>query len=102
MSTRPRSAPTSSASGEAEGKAPDEAAPPPARQVVSKGFMRGKPDRLMLIQGGAGYATAGATALAPGYDTEPEAHVGVLDLPFSPPLAAAAGAVGSDRRAEAR
>ncbi len=59
--------------GQAEGKAPDEGAPPPARQVVSTGFVRGKQDRFMLIQGGAGYATAGATALAPGYDTAPDA-----------------------------
>ena len=88
--------------GQAEGKAPDEGAPPPARQVVSTGFVRGKQDRFMLIQGGAGYATAGATALAPGYDTAPEAHVGVLDLPFSPPLAAAAGPSALDKRAEAR
>ena len=84
--------------GQAEGKAPDEGAPPPARQVVSTGFVRGKQDRFMLIQGGAGYATAGATALAPGYDTAPEAHVGVLDLPFSPPLAAAAGPSALDKR----
>ncbi|MFL5326159.1 MAG: vitamin B12-dependent ribonucleotide reductase, partial [Microvirga sp.] len=88
--------------GQAEGKAPDEGAPPPARQVVSTGFVRGKQDRFMLIQGGAGYATAGATALAPGYDTAPEARVGVLDLPFSPPLAAAAGPSVADKRVEAR
>jgi ribonucleoside-diphosphate reductase alpha chain len=88
--------------GQAEGKAPDEGAPPPARQVVSTGFVRGKQDRFMLIQGGAGYATAGATALAPGYDTAPEARVGVLDLPFSPPLAAAAGPAVADKRTEAR
>ncbi|HKG82373.1 MAG TPA: vitamin B12-dependent ribonucleotide reductase [Beijerinckiaceae bacterium] len=87
--------------GQAEGKAPDEGASPPARQVVSTGFVRGKQDRFMLIQGGAGYATAGATALAPGYDTAPEARVGVLDLPFSPPLAAA-GPSALDKRAEAR
>jgi ribonucleoside-diphosphate reductase alpha chain len=88
--------------GQAEGKAPDEGAPPPARQVVSTGFVRGKQDRFMLIQGGAGYATAGATALAPGYDTAPDARVGVLDLPFSPPLAAAAGPSVADKRVEAR
>jgi ribonucleoside-diphosphate reductase alpha chain len=88
--------------GQAEGKAPDEGAPPPARQVVSTGFLRGKQDRFMLIQGGAGYATAGATALAPGYDTGPEPRVGVLDLPFSPPLAAAAGPSVADKRTEAR
>ena len=88
--------------GQAEGKAPDEGAPPPARQVVSTGFVRGKQDRFMLIQGGAGYATAGATALAPGYDTGPEPRVGVLDLPFSPPLAAAAGPSVADKRTEAR
>ena len=88
--------------GQAEGKAPDEGAPPPARQVVSTGFVRGKQDRFMLIQGGAGYATAGATALAPGYDTASEARVGVLDLPFSPPLAAAAGPSVADKRVEAR
>src|SRR3954463_5764647 len=88
--------------GQAEGKAPDEGAPPPTRQVVSTGFVRGKQDRFMLIQGGAGYATEGATALAPGYDTAPEARVGVLDLPFSPPLAAAAGPSVADKRVEAR
>src|SRR4051794_31641721 len=88
--------------GQAEGKAPDEGAPPPARQVVSTGFVRGKQDRFMLIQGGAGYATEGATALAPGYDTAPDARVGVLDLPFSPPLTTAAGPSALDKRAEAR
>jgi ribonucleoside-diphosphate reductase alpha chain len=51
--------------GEAEGKAPEgggSAAPAPAPQVVSTGFVRGRP--LMLIQGGGGgYMVEGATAL---------------------------------------
>ena len=57
----------------------------------------------MLIQGGGGYATARRNrAQAPGYDTGPEPRVGVLDLPFSPPLAAAAGPSVADKRTEAR
>jgi ribonucleoside-diphosphate reductase alpha chain len=45
-------------SGQSEGKAPDGGTAAPAPQVVSTGFVRGKQDRLMLIQGGAAVATA--------------------------------------------
>ena len=88
--------------GEDEGRLPEGGATTPAPQVVSTGFVRGKQDRLMLIQGGGGYATHGATALAPGYAAAPEPRVGVLDLPFTPPLPAASGPSVTDRRVEAR
>jgi ribonucleoside-diphosphate reductase alpha chain len=90
--------------GEAEGKAPDGgggAAAAPAPQVVSTGFVRGRP--LMLIQGGGGgYMVEGATALKGDFAGAPALQTGVLDLPFTPPLAAAAGPSVADKRTEAR
>ena len=58
--------------GETQGKAVSHADVPPATaKFVSKGFVRSKADKLMLVQGGAfqgphapmGYASSGATAL---------------------------------------
>jgi ribonucleoside-diphosphate reductase alpha chain len=90
--------------GEAEGKAPDGgggAAAAPAPQVVSTGFVRGRP--LKQIQGGGGgYMVEGATALKGDFAGAPALQTGVLDLPFTPPLAAAAGPSVADKRTEAR
>jgi hypothetical protein len=47
--------------------------------VVSKGLVRGS-DRLMLIQGGGGFATHGATALKGHLFPARELDTGVLDL----------------------
>ena len=49
MSTRRKQAPPPSAQGEAQSKAPE---PAPATAIVSRGFVRGNSDRLMLIPGG--------------------------------------------------
>ena len=46
--------PTTIGSGEAQSKAPE---PAPATAIVSRGFVRGNSDRLMLIPGGGGSAT---------------------------------------------
>ena len=57
----------------------------------------------MLIQGGAGYATAGATALAPGYDTASEARVGESSTSPSPRRSPPPrGPLVADKRVEAR
>src|ERR1700684_2509413 len=50
--------------GVAQDKAPGGAPPPPPTSVVSKGLVRSKTDKLMLVQGGAvAMRTQGATAL---------------------------------------
>jgi ribonucleoside-diphosphate reductase alpha chain len=94
----------------------------PRASVVSKGLVRSKTDRLMLVQGGAGdeaafvhghggpgaygYATQGATALkgdVAGYvDEAPEiGTAGELRLEFSSPVANARPS-DRDKRQEAR
>jgi ribonucleoside-diphosphate reductase alpha chain len=87
--------------GDTQSKAPE---PTPATRVVSKGFVKGNQDRLMLVQGGAsaprtaptgGYATLGATALKEEASDEADP---TLKLGF---LAPAAPSV-EDRRAEAK
>jgi ribonucleoside-diphosphate reductase alpha chain len=92
--------------GDEEGKAPEggeAAAPRGAERVVSRGLVRGKQDRLMLIQGGGGYATQGATALKGEFGAAPELSTGVLDLPFAPPPPpAVSGPTVADKRTEAR
>ncbi|MDR3462045.1 MAG: vitamin B12-dependent ribonucleotide reductase [Beijerinckiaceae bacterium] len=65
--------------GETQGKAPAPVGEVPAStaRFVSKGFVRSKADKLMLVQGGTqapmqaqGYATQGATALKSDVETE--------------------------------
>ena len=57
----------------------------------------------MLIQGGGGYATQGATALKGEFGAAPELSTGVLDLPFAPPPPpAVSGPTVADKRTEAR
>ncbi len=104
--------PTTIGSGEAQSKAPE---PAPATTVVSRGFVRGNSDRLMLIPGGGGTGSAGgitqrtggmtvgATALkgelsqpAPQEQTVGEAEMS--KLAFQP----AASPSVADRRAEAK
>ena len=78
--------------GVAQDKAP--ASAPATASVVSKGLMRGKGDKLMLVQGGAtALRTAGATALKDSPQEEPDAFANVG---FAEPEPVA------DRRAEAR
>jgi ribonucleoside-diphosphate reductase alpha chain len=101
--------------GEEQGKAPAGASS--AASVISTGLVRSKPDRLMVLQGGAGdefapgrggqaahgYASHGATALKGDLssfeDAADDARAGHGDIrmEFSPPDASAAG-----RRAEAK
>jgi len=82
----------------------------PASSVVSKGLVRSKTDRLMLVQGGAGdaggharaaaahgYASHGATALKSDLETYEESPATLGSVSLSAPEAAAA-----DKRAEAR
>jgi ribonucleoside-diphosphate reductase alpha chain len=81
----------------------------PASSVISKGLVRSKTDRLMLVQGGAGegghsraaaahgYASHGATALKGDLETYEESPATLGDVSFSAPEAAAA-----EKRAEAR
>src|SRR4051812_12840291 len=94
--------------GEEEGRAPESgAASAPAAQVVSTGFVRGKQDRLMLIQGGGGYASEGATAFKadPQSLVEPIGQLGFL-APAAETAAEHAASRGttalSSRRTEAR
>ena len=84
-------------SGQSEGKAPEgDGTPSATPQFVSTGFVRGKQDRLMLIQGGGGFGTEGATALAG--DTL-ESTTGQLG--FLAPAPATGAAKAPTRRAEA-
>jgi ribonucleoside-diphosphate reductase alpha chain len=71
----------------------------PAAQVVSKGLVRGA-ERLMLIQGGGGFPTHGATALKGDFGAMREPETGVLDLPFAEPTPRVA-APTLDKRTEA-
>jgi ribonucleoside-diphosphate reductase alpha chain len=104
------------------GKAEDEQAPADgggaASKVVSKGFVRGKEDRLMLIPGGnagqrgvSAVSTAAVTALATDGATalrqeEPVGDAQMATLGFLAPssdaVAAGARASLSDRRTEAK
>ncbi|HEY8564904.1 MAG TPA: vitamin B12-dependent ribonucleotide reductase [Beijerinckiaceae bacterium] len=104
--------PTTIGRGEAQSKAPVTAAP--ASQVVSKGFVRGNSDRLMLIPGGQasgapapaaaraeareGFPVRGATALKeePAVD-----EAAIAKLGFAAPEAAPQPTVAA-RRAEAK
>ncbi|MBF9232458.1 vitamin B12-dependent ribonucleotide reductase [Microvirga alba] len=96
--------PTTIGQGESQSKAPE---PAPATAVVSRGFVRGNSDRLMLIPGGAGQRTGttgltmGATALK-GEFVEHEEKVGeaeIAKLGFTAPSTSASLA---DKRAEAK
>jgi ribonucleoside-diphosphate reductase alpha chain len=95
--------PTTIGQGEAQSKAPE---PAPAAAVVSRGFVRGSSDRLMLIPGGGGHQrvgglTMGANALKgelaqPEAQEEPEVgEAQMSNLPFAAPSMA-------DKRAEAK
>jgi ribonucleoside-diphosphate reductase alpha chain len=99
----------------------DGPAPSAAQQVVSKGLLRSKTDKLMLVQGGVvaagaavamiegaavtGLFTAGATALKPDTDTlaAPAASIGTASIGTARVAVHAAGATRSiaDKRAEA-
>jgi ribonucleoside-diphosphate reductase alpha chain len=86
------------------GEAPGAGAPAtsPAAQIVSRGLVRGKQDRLMLIHGGGGFSTDGATALKGEFAPMRELETGLLDLPFAPPPpSAAARPSAAEKRTEA-
>lgn len=98
--------PTTIGQGEAQSKAPE---PAPATAVVSRGFVRGNSDRLMLIPGGAGAQggqrtgttglTMGATALKEEPQEQKVGEAELSKLPFAPPAASPSIA---DKRAEAK
>ncbi|MEJ0052139.1 MAG: vitamin B12-dependent ribonucleotide reductase [Methylovirgula sp.] len=73
--------------GEAQSRAPENS------RFVSKGFVRNKADKLMLVQGAGGPATA----LKQNIENEIEAELGNLDWSAAPEQTAVA-----DRRSEAR
>ncbi|HZH52320.1 MAG TPA: vitamin B12-dependent ribonucleotide reductase [Microvirga sp.] len=93
--------PTTIGSGESQSKAPE---PAPATAVVSRGFVRGNSDRLMLIPGGAaggqraGALTMGATALKEEPREEKVGEAELAKLPFTTPAAPSI----ADKRAEAK
>jgi ribonucleoside-diphosphate reductase alpha chain len=74
--------------GEAQSRAPE------GSRYVSKGFVRNKADKLMLVQGAGSGA---ATALKQNIENEIEAELGNLDWSAAPEQTAVA-----DRRSEAR
>ncbi|MEW6438769.1 MAG: vitamin B12-dependent ribonucleotide reductase [Pseudomonadota bacterium] len=74
--------------GEAQSRAPE------SSRYVSKGFVRNKADKLMLVQAGSG---APATALKKNLENEIEAELGELDWSVASEQTAVA-----DRRTEAR
>ncbi|MEI9916493.1 MAG: vitamin B12-dependent ribonucleotide reductase [Methylovirgula sp.] len=73
--------------GEAQSRAPENS------RFVSKGFVRNKADKLMLVQGAGGQTTA----LKQNIESEIEAELGNLDWSAAPEQTAVA-----DRRSEAR
>jgi ribonucleoside-diphosphate reductase alpha chain len=86
----------------------------PATNYVSKGFTRGKTDKLMLVSGGAAptgatvitaLATKGATALKqePAFEQDEEEDTDLSALGFARPTTDTnAGMTPADKRAEAR
>jgi ribonucleoside-diphosphate reductase alpha chain len=92
--------------GEEQGRPPQGGAvPSPTAKFVSRGFVRNKTDKLMLVQGGVtGAVTQGATALKSDVAAEVEAELD--DLGWSEPGqytdALSAGASLANKRSEAR
>jgi len=102
--------------GEDQGRAPEGHT---NSNVISRGLVRSKTDKLMLVQGGGaggfadgaggtaggqaafGYATHGATALKGEVAAEIEAQTGVSALAWAAPTAAPRANV-AEKRAEAR
>ena len=87
--------------GEDQGRAPNAS----SQQLVSRGFIRSKTDKLMVVHGGAeGLATLGATALKNEVSFREEIAVTTeLDtLDWQAPAAKASGPSVADKRAEAR
>ncbi len=82
--------------GEDQSRAPQAAAPATAK-FVSKGFVRAKADKLMLVQSGQASAPQAATALKKNLENEIEAELGELD--WSVP---AERTTVASRRSEAR
>ena len=101
--------PTTIGQGEAQSKAPE---PAPATAVVSRGFVRGNSDRLMLIPGGAASGgqgggqrtgTTGLTMGATALKEEPqEQKVGEAEMSKLAFAAPAASPSIADKRAEAK
>jgi ribonucleoside-diphosphate reductase alpha chain len=65
-----------------------------------QGLVRGS-DKLMVIQGGGGFATHGATALKGEFGIALKLETGVLDLPAPTPRPASGPSI-NERRAEAQ
>ncbi len=87
--------------GEDQGRAPNTS----SQQLVSRGFIRSKTDKLMVVHGGAeGLATVGATALKSEVSFREEIAVTTeLDtLNWQAPSPKASGPSVADKRAEAR
>lgn len=97
--------PTTIGQGEAQSKAPE---PAPATAIVSRGFVRGNSDRLMLIPGGAASGgqrtgTTGLTMGATALKEEPqEQKVGEAEMSKLAFAAPAASPSIADKRAEAK
>ena len=100
--------PTTIGQGEAQSKAPE---PAPATAVVSRGFVRGNSDRLMLIPGGAANGgqggqrtgTTGLTMGATALKEEPqEQKIGEAEMSKLAFAAPAANPSIADKRAEAK
>ncbi len=95
--------------GDDQGRAPTSGQPSPTARFVSRGFVRSKADKLMLVQSNAlepakaptvAVVSVGATALKPGALAEPTS-ASVLDtLTWTPPTKLPDDAL--DKRAEAR
>ena len=62
--------------GEEQSRPPQGAGPAPQSKFVSRGFVRSKADKLMLVQGGGQAAPRAATALKGDLEREVEAELG--------------------------
>jgi len=65
--------------GEYQSRPPQGAVPSATAKFVSKGFVRAKADKLMLVQGGSQGGAQGVTALKKNLENEIEAELGELD-----------------------
>ena len=81
--------------GETQGKPPQAGAPATPAKFVSRGFVRSKADKLMLVQGGS--PSPAATALKGELERDVEAELGALD--WTTPAERAAV---SEKRSQAR
>ena len=83
--------------GEEQSRPPQGAGPAPQSKFVSRGFVRSKADKLMLVQGGGPAAPRAATALKGDLERDVEAELGALE--WTTPAERAAVA---EKRSQAR